>query len=99
MKKLSLVLVAAIMIVFASCGSDSKQFKEWKSFCADFEKAIDKAKNCDDLEIAYEEFGEKSDELVDKYDEDMSEEEENEIGALLKRLEKKYERREDALCD
>lgn len=87
------------MLAFASCGSGSKQFKEWKSFCSDFEKAIDKAKNCDDLETVYEEFDEKSDELVDKYDEDMSEEEEDEIEALLKRLEKKYERREDALCD
>lgn len=99
MKKLYLVLVAAIMLFFASCDSGSKQYKEWKSAYNDYEKAIDKAKTCDELESVYENFDKQLDKLVDKYfDEDMPEKEEKEINALEKELDKKYDQREDELC-
>ena len=99
MKKLSLVLVAAIMLVFASCDSGSNQYKEIKSTLSEFEKAIGKAKDCDELETVYDEFEEKFEDIADKYeDEDLSKEEEKKIDELAKQVEKKYDQREEELC-
>ena len=100
MKKFCLILFAAIALVFSSCGS--KQYREWKSVYSKFEKAIDKAKDCDELEEAYMNLEEKREILLEKYEEeedaDMSEEEEDKIDEMEERIEKKLERREQVLC-
>ena len=99
MKKLSLILVAAIMLVFASCDSGSKQYKELKSALKECEKAIDKAKNCDELETIYEGFDDNIDNMVDKYDEELSKEEGKAIEELLEQLDNKFDLRQEELCE
>lgn len=103
MKKLSLVLFAMIVLLFASCGSSGTQeYKDAKKLLTKFEKAIDKAKTCEELESVFDEFEEEAELLADKdYDkkQSMTDEEDDEISDLAKQLEKKYDKKEDKLCD
>jgi hypothetical protein len=101
MKKLYFVLLVLTALLFASCGaSGSQEYKDWKNACSKLEKAIDKAKTCEELEEAYEAFDDVTEHLLDKdYAKEMTDEEEDELDLSLKLLEKKYERMEEKLCD
>ena len=102
MKKLSLVLFAMIALLFASCGpSGTQEYKDAKKLLDKFEKAIDKAKTCEDLEAAFDKF-EEEELLADKdYDkkQSMTDEEDDEISDLANRIEKKFDKKEEKLCD
>ena len=103
MKKLYFVLLVMTALLFASCGaSGTQEYKDWKNACSKLEKAIDKAKSCEELEDAYEAFDDVADLLTDKDyadGQEMTDEEEDELDLSLKLLEKKYERMEEKLCD
>jgi len=103
MKKLYLVLFVISALLFASCGaSGTQEYKDWKKAYSTFEKAIDKAKTCEELENAYEAFVNTKDVLEDKdyaKSEEMTDEEDDALDALVKQLEKKFERMEEKLCD
>ena len=74
----------------------------WKKACSKLEKAIDKAKSCEELEDAYEAFDDATELLTDKdyaKGQEMTDEEEDELDLSIKQLEKKYDRMEEKLCD
>ena len=103
MKKLYLVLFVISALLLASCGSSGTQeYKDWKKAYSTLEKAIDKAKTCEELEDAYDAFDDATDILADKdyaEGEEVTDEEDDALDALSKQLEKKYERMEEKLCD
>ncbi len=103
MKKLYLVLFVISALLLASCGaSGTQEYKDWKKAYSTLEKAIDKAKTCEELEDAYEAFDDATDILADKdyaKNEEATDEEDDALKALEKQVEKKYERMEEKLCD
>jgi hypothetical protein len=103
MKKLYFVLLVMTALFFASCGtSGTQEYKDWKKACSKLEKAIDKAKSCEELEDAYEAFDDATELLTDKdyaKGQEMTDEEEDELDLSIKQLEKKYDRMEEKLCD
>ena len=68
-------------LFFVSCGSSgSQEYKDWKKVCSKLEKAIDKAKSCEELEDAYEAFDDATELLTDKdyaKGQEITDEEEN----------------------
>ena len=103
MKKLYFVLLVMTALFFASCGtSGTQEYKDWKKACSKLEKAIDKAKSCEELEDAYEAFDDATELLTDKdyaKGQEMTDEEEDELDLSIKQLEKKYYRMEEKFCD
>ena len=100
MKKIIIFLGAIMVLSFVSC--HSKEYKDSKKLLIKFEKAIDKAKDCDDLQEAFEDFEDIAEEIEDKeYDDSqmMSDEEEAELDKMVKGLEKKFEKKAKKLCD
>ena len=93
-------LCAIMILTFVSC--HSKEYKDSKKFLLKFEKAIDKAKDCDDLQEAIEDFEDLAEEMDEKeYDDSQlaSDKEEEEIEELAKKLNKKIEKKAKKLCD
>ena len=87
-------------MIFASCGS--KEYGDEKKAWDEFESAIDKAKDCKELEQAAEDFDKKYDEIIKKdYKNDTCSKEENEkLKQKSKDIEKKFEDKAKELkCD
>jgi len=94
-----LILFALIALFLASCGS--KEYRDLKKVYTKYEKAIDKAKTCEELLIASEEFEKAEERLEDKdYSEsqEMSDEEDDKISDLEDRIEEKAEKKAEDLC-
>lgn len=98
MKKLLVLLFAVSAMFLVSC--KSVEYKDWKKAFANYEKAIDKARDCDDLEDAFEDMDDVMDALIDKYPHNtLSEKEDEEITELENRLKEKLQQKKKQLCD
>ena len=113
MKKIIVMLLSGIMLTgIVSCGSaGSKEFKESKAILDKYEKAIDKAKSCEELKAAYNAYHHNIDTFrkTSKYsgkdqlnfDEKdmMTEEERDNYTSLWEQVDKKHSEKKKVLCN
>ena len=112
MKKLIVTVLSGIMLMgFVSCGGGgSKEFKETKAILDKYEKGIDKAKTCDELRTAYNNYHNSINEFRNKpkysgkdqlnFDEKdmMTEEEHDNFTSLWEQVDKKHSEKKKELC-
>lgn len=100
-----------MLMSFVSCGGgDSKEFKALKSILDKYDKAIDKAKTCDELKTAYNDYHNSvkefrntpkysgKDQLNYEEKDMMTEEEKDNYTKLWEQVDKKHSEKKKELC-
>lgn len=113
MKRLIVMVLSGIMFTgLLSCGNaGSKEFKETKAILDKYEKAIDKAKSCEELKAAYNAYYDNietfrktpkysgKDQLTFDEKDMMTEEERNNYTNLWEQVDKKHSEKKKVLCN
>lgn len=92
MKKAMIIALAGfMMIAFTQCGgSGSQEYKDMMDYLKKAEKAINSAKNCDDLDKASDLFWKGAEEKDYAKDDEMTEEERTKVLQYLEKVGQSY---------
>ena len=92
-----MLLMAAIMVAFASCGS--KGYKQYSKAIKEATKELNQAKDCDDVHKAWDNFDEETDKIFDDDSAfDVTDKEKKNLNEQEKKLEDLFEAKMKELC-